>query len=116
MKALAAKDVERVLQNSRGARVDEDVPAKFEMGDRVLTRNMNPIGHTRLPRYARARHGTIAADYGVFIFPDAHAAGDGMKPQHLYSVRFAARELWGPEASARDAVYLDLWDDYLERA
>lgn len=116
MKALAAKDVEHVLQNSRGARVEADLPAKFAVGDRVLTRNMNPIGHTRLPRYARARHGTIATDYGVFIFPDTHAAGDGMKPQHLYSVRFSARELWGPDASARDAVYLDLWDDYLDPA
>jgi nitrile hydratase len=34
----------------------------------------------------------------------------------VYSVRFAAQELWGPEASARDSVYVDLWDDYLEAA
>jgi nitrile hydratase len=38
------------------------------------------------------------------------------KPQHCYSVRFAARELWGPAASPRDAVYLDLWDDHLDPA
>jgi nitrile hydratase len=31
-------------------------------------------------------------------------------------VRFAARELWGPQAAARDAIYLDLWDDYLDAA
>lgn len=116
MRALRARDVEHALQNSRGARVDEDVAARFAPGDRVLTRNTNPIGHTRLPRYARGRYGTIATDYGVFIFPDTHAVGEGMKPQHLYSVRFAARELWGPEASERDAVYLDLWDDYLNPA
>lgn len=116
MKALPAKDVERTLRESRGARVDEDVPAKFAVGDPVSTRNINPIGHTRLPRYARGRRGTIARDYGVFIFPDTHAAGGGRKPQHLYSVHFSARELWGPEASRRDGVHLDLWDDYLERA
>ncbi len=116
MKMLRAIDVEDALQNSRGARVDEDVAARFQVGDRVLTRNMHPVGHTRLPRYARARHGTIACDYGVFIFPDTHAAGKGKKPQHLYSVRFAARELWGAEASSRDGVYLDLWDDYLDPA
>ena len=113
MKALQAKDVEHALQNSRGARLDEDVPAKFTVGERVLTRNIHPTGHTRLPRYARARRGTIVADYGVFIFPDSHAAGEGTKAQHLYSVRFAARELWGEQASAADSVYLDLWDDYL---
>jgi hypothetical protein len=116
MKALKAADVEHALQHSRGARVDEDVPGKFKVGDRVLTRNMHPVAHTRLPRYARARRGTIACDYGVFIFPDTHAVGEGMKPQHLYSVRFAARELWGPEASSRDGVYLNLWDDYLDPA
>ena len=116
MKALKAEDVEHTLRHSRGARVNEDVPAKFQAGDRVLTRNINPIGHTRLPRYARARHGTIACDYGVFIFPDTHALSEGMKPQHLYSVRFSAKELWGEEASSRDSVYLDLWDDYLDPA
>jgi len=52
----------------------------------------------------------------VFVFPDTHASGLGPHPQHVYSVRFAARELWGPQASARDAVYVDLFDDYLEPA
>jgi nitrile hydratase len=116
VKALQAKDVEHTLQHSRGARVDEDVAAKFKPGDRVLTRNLHPIGHTRLPRYARARQGTITCDYGVFIFPDTHSRGEGVKAQHLYSVRFSARELWGPEAREADGVYLDLWDDYLDPA
>jgi nitrile hydratase len=31
-------------------------------------------------------------------------------------VRFTARELWGPLASPRDTVCVDLWDDYLEAA
>jgi len=31
-------------------------------------------------------------------------------------VRFAARELWGEAANPADAVYLDLWEDYLEPA
>jgi nitrile hydratase len=58
----------------------------------------------------------VVRDHGIFIFPDANAAGGGENPQHLYSVRFTARELWGPDASATDSVYLDLWEDYLERA
>jgi len=116
MNPLKAKDVEHALQHSRGARLDEDVAAKFKPGQRVLTRNIHPAGHTRLPRYARARHGTIACDYGVFIFPDTNAAGEGVKAQHLYSVRFSARELWGAQASPANAIYLDLWDDYLDPA
>jgi nitrile hydratase len=56
----------------------------------------------------------VAIDHGVFIFPDTHAAGLGQKPQHVYSVQFTARELWGPDAPERDRVCVDLWDDYLE--
>jgi nitrile hydratase len=81
-----------------------------------MARNIHPAGATRLPRYARGRRGAIERDHGVFIFPDANAAGLGRKPQHLYSVRFTACELWGETASPRDAVCLDLWDDYLEPA
>jgi len=94
---------------------DVRVKATFKRGDRVRARNMHPTGHTRLPRYARARLGTVVEDRGVFVFPDTNAEFLGEKPQHLYSVRFTARELWGDRASARDSVYLDLWDEYLER-
>jgi nitrile hydratase len=94
----------------------DDVPARFKPGDRVLARRMNPLGHTRLPRYVRGRAGVVDRDHGVFVFPDAHAAGQGRHPQRLYSVRFEGRELWGPEAPARDAVYLDLFEPYLEPA
>jgi nitrile hydratase len=96
--------------------VDAPVPSLFRVGDRVRARNIHPTGHTRVPRYVRGRRGVVAIDHGVFIFPDTHAAGKGTKPQHVYSVRFAAQELWGPDASARDSVYVDLWDDYLEAA
>jgi nitrile hydratase subunit beta len=116
MRVLKAADVERVLRKGGAHRVAADVPARFEAGARVRTRNLNPIGHTRLPRYARGREGLVDRDHGVFVFPDTHALGQGPKPQHLYSVRFTARELWGPEASAADVVCIDLWDDYLDPA
>lgn len=114
--ALRREDVPRLLQNRRGARLDDPVPPKFKVGDPVVARNLHPRGHTRLPRYVRGRRGVIDRDHGVFIFPDTHAAGLGRKPQHVYSVRFAARELWGPDAHPADAVYVDLWDDYLDPA
>jgi len=93
-----------------------DSLARFRTGQRVRTRNMNPTGHTRLPRYARGKLGMIDRDHGVFVFPDTNAHFLGEKPQHVYSVRFAARELWGDQAPAQDSVYIDLWDDYLEPA
>jgi nitrile hydratase len=113
---LRVEDLPRLLQNRRGARMDDAVAPKFKAGDLVRARNLNPIGHTRLPRYARGRQGVIERDHGVFVFADANAMGMGKKPQHVYSVRFPARELWGPDASAHDSVFVDLWDDHLDPA
>ncbi len=96
--AIRPDDVPRLLQNRRAARLDDPVPPQFKAGDTVVARNVNPVGHTRIPRYVRGRRGVVDRDHGVFIFPDTHAAGLGRKPQHVYSVRFAARELWGPDA------------------
>ena len=103
--------------NGDRRRVRRDTPAiaHFVAGQRVRARNMNPVGHTRLPRYARGKAGVVVVDRGVFLFPDTNAHFLGEKPQHLYSVRFAARDLWGERASTRDVVHLDMWDDYLER-
>jgi nitrile hydratase beta subunit len=111
---LATEEVFERLRATRSARVDQPVDAKFKVGDAVLVRNIHPTGHTRTPRYARGRRGVIDRDHGVFIFPDTHAEFQGESPQHLYSVRFTARELWGPEAAKSDTVYIDLWDDYLD--
>ncbi len=116
MPVLKAEDVEAALRKGGPASVDADVPAHFQPGDRVVVRNINPLGHTRAPRYIRCKQGAIARDHGVFIFPDTHALGRGKAPQHLYSVRFEGTEVWGPDAPAREALYLDLWDSYLEPA
>ena len=93
-----------------------EIAPRFKIGDRVRARNMHPTGHTRLPRYARGRTGVIEVDRGVQLFPDTHVYQLGDNPQHVYGVRFAARELWGEQASPRDSVYLDLFEDYLEPA
>ena len=110
---LAARDVEAALRKSRASKADEDVPPRHKIGDRVATVNINPLGHTRLPRYARGKQGVVALDHGVWVFPDTAGNGLGRKPQHCYTVRFTARELWGEAVSARDTVCIDLWDDHL---
>jgi len=92
------------------------VRPRFKVRQRVRARNINRTGHTRLPRYVRGKAGVIVRDHGVYLFPDSNAHSQGEKRQHVYSVRFAATELWGEVASPRDSVHLDLWDDYLERA
>jgi nitrile hydratase len=100
----------------RGSYLREAAPPQFAVGDSVRTRNLNPPGHTRLPRYARGHVGEIVALRGAHVFPDSHAHGHGEDPRPLYTVRFSARELWGPDANPRDSVCLDLWEPYLERA
>lgn len=92
------------------------VPPRFFVGQRVRARNIHPVHHIRLPRYARGKQGIIQRDHGIFIFPDTNAESRGEHPQHVYSVCFAVRELWGEQAAPRDSVYLDLWDSYLELA
>jgi nitrile hydratase subunit beta len=94
----------------------DGTPPRFEAGDRVRTKNINPAGHTRLPRYARGKLGVIHRVHGIHVFPDTNAHGMGPQPQGIYSVRFEARELWGDDADGPGHVHLDLWDSYLEPA
>jgi nitrile hydratase beta subunit len=88
-------------------------PAAFQVGQRVRTVNRHPAGHTRLPRYARGRIGTVAAIRGVHVYPDSNAEFAGESPDWLYSIRFEATELWGPDTTA-DCVHLDCWQAYLQ--
>jgi len=114
--ALTAERVGSMVRTGALASRKTGQAPRFAVTQRVRARTINPEGHTRLPRYVRGRTGTIERDHGVYVFPDTNALFLGEKPQHVYSVRFAARELWGDAASPRDTVYLDLWDDYLEPA
>lgn len=110
--AMSSSFLSRGIPSSQ----DPKVRPLFKVGQRVRARNINPASHTRLPRYARGKFGTIVRDHSVYSFPDTNAHFLGEKRQHVYSVRFASRELWGDGASPRDFVHIDMWDDYLERA
>jgi nitrile hydratase subunit beta len=99
---------------ARSLRRDQTYRPRFKAGDRVIARNLNPEGHTRIPRYVRGHHGVVHRDWGVFVFPDTHAHGEGAKPQHCYAVEFESRELWGGDHPADERVYVDLWQDYLD--
>ena len=88
-------------------------PPRFTASDRVRAINRHPRGHTREPQYIRGHVGVVHDYYGAQVFPDLSAQGI-TEGRHLYSVRFEARELWGESANARSAVYVDMWEDYLE--
>ena len=115
--ALRAEEVTATFTKARfEGRSRAGAPPRFTAGQRVRARNIHPPGHTRLPRYARGHVGTIEADQGVFALPDTNAAFQGENLQHVYSVRFEARELWGEQARPQDVVYIDMWDSYLDPA
>jgi len=89
---------------------------RFTVGDAVITRNTHPTGHTRLPRYARGKRGTIHLVHGPEVFADTNAHARGDEPQVVYNVRFQAGELWGDDAEPGQQVHIDLWESYLAPA
>jgi nitrile hydratase beta subunit len=115
-RVLYADDVPATL--ARGGPCDRQIDSapRFAPGDRVRARNINPTGHTRLPRYARGKTGVIETVHGGFVFPDTNAHSKGEDPQRLYTVVFTARELWGDYADPTLTVSIDAFEPYLEPA
>lgn len=87
----------------------------FAVGDAVAVRNINPVGHTRLPRYVRGKRGIIARVYGAQGFQDEPTIADS-SPQHVYSVMFEANELWGANAEPNQRLFIDMWECWMEAA
>ena len=112
---LAAADVVKALSRGSYSRPTNTV-ASFKVGDRVRTNNIHPVTHTRLPRYARGRVGTVECVRGFHVFPDAVAIGQGENPQWLYTMVFDGHELWGERAEPTLKVSIEAWEPYLEPA
>lgn len=93
-----------------------DRAPRFAVGDAVVTRNLHPVGHTRLPAYARRHRGTVAILHGGWVLPDSNAHGQGERPEPVYAVRFCGTELWGESAEPGTWVHVDLFESYLEPA
>jgi len=115
-RTLASEDVTAVLMAGGPADRAATGTEKFASGDAVRTINIHPAGHTRLPRYARGKLGTVSAVLGFYVFPDSSGNDMGENPQWLYQVRFSADQLWGDTANPRDTVTLDLWEPHIECA
>lgn len=111
--AVTIGDMGRTLTRRPFSRPVDQAP-RFQAGDAVVTRNIHPETHTRLPRYARGRRGVIERIHGAHVFPDSGAIGLGENPQWLYTVRFTARELWGQDAEPTVRVSIDAFEPYLE--
>ena len=88
---------------------------RFAPGDRVRVVDLDPERHLRLPRYAAGHEGAVESVQPGHLLPDTHARFEGENPQHVYTVRFDSRELWGADAEPF-TVTIELFDSYLEPA
>ena len=118
---LEADKVGAVLAKGGPAARDGGPAPVFGAGDVVVTRAMpeNVLvdgGHTRLPSYAAGARGRILRYHGQHVLPDSNAHGLGEAPEPLYSVAFAAGDLFAHAEHPRDEVILDLWQSYLTAA
>ena len=103
-----------VIYGARSPECEATRAPRFAPGDRVRTRNLHPVGHTRMPRYVRDKTGTIERIWGFHLFQDALPEGTKPRPEPVYSVRFEGRDLWGDDAEPGQCLYTDLWESHLE--
>ncbi|KOG03530.1 Nitrile hydratase [Pseudomonas syringae pv. aceris] len=54
----------------------------------------------------------ILEHYGAQVFPDTLVSDNDENPQHVYLVRFSAKELWG-EGAGNFNVNVSLFEDYI---
>ncbi len=86
----------------------------YAVSDPVRAKMSIDAIHTRRPAYVRGRSGKISAHHGIQPLADGNARGRPVD-EHLYTVAFRMSDLWPEETDARDRVYVDLWESYLER-
>jgi nitrile hydratase len=109
--------VDGAVKGGAPATRESDKVAAFAVGDRVVVAGDSPVGHTRRARYIRGRTGVVTATHGTFIYPDSAGNGGPEAPEHVYTVKFTAEELWGPEVGdPNGVVYFDVWEPYISPA
>ena len=114
LRVLLGENVAAAMAKGGPVTMDISTPPAFAVGDIVQVANIHPRGHTRAPRYARGKIGTVEIDHGGHVFADRNAEGV-REGQRLYSVRFRGTELWGLDGHTGDSVRIDLWEPHLER-
>lgn len=114
VKALSAKQLPAALARGWPSERPTTSTAKFKLGQRVRTIEAHPRTHTRLPAYCRDKEGIITGLHGMHVFPDKSAHGPD-EPQWMYTVEFAADEIWGADTTA-NTISLNCWEPYLRQA
>jgi nitrile hydratase len=93
------------------------VSAKFKPGDRVLVKMEDRPGHIRTPWYVRGKRGWVERIYGEFRNPETLAYGkDGLPKKPLYLVGFDQSQVWPRYETAKDKLFVDIYEHWLEPA
>ncbi|MBA5777362.1 nitrile hydratase subunit beta [Stappia sp. F7233] len=115
VKRVITKDLVAPVFGQNGTYEREPAaPARFAVGDAVVTKVMHPAGHTRIPRYVRGRPGIIERIHGCHVLPDSNSLYQGEAPTWLYSVAFKGTDIWGADSDPGLMLRVDLWETYLD--
>jgi Nitrile hydratase beta subunit len=87
-----------------------EVRHQFNLADRVRVKLENPSGNPRTPRYARGKVGLVVSQHGTMENPLDHR--DVYPP--LCTVVLDVSHVFG--GSSRDQLWVDIHEDWLERA
>ena len=70
-RVLSPDDVLKVLHRGGPTERETNTQPAFKPGDAVRAKNINPLTHTRLPRYVRGHVGAVERVIGCHVFPTA---------------------------------------------
>jgi len=92
-----------------------NVPARFNVGDRVRVRDLPNLFYTRTQMYVRGVCGTIAARTYVDLIPEDEAWNrDDAQREQFYIVRFRQGDLWEDYPFDNDTLQTEFPDRWLE--
>jgi thiocyanate hydrolase subunit beta len=94
-----------------------DVPARFDVGDRVRVKDLPNLFYTRTQMYVRGVTGTIAARTYEDLIPEDEAWNrDDARREQFYIVRFRQKDLWEDYPFDNDTLQTEFPDRWLEPA
>jgi len=93
----------------------ENVPARFNVGDRVRVKDLPNLYYTRTQMYVRGVSGTIAVRTYEDLIPEDEAWNrDDAQPEQFYIVRFLQKDLWEEYPFDNDTLQTEFPDRWLE--
>jgi thiocyanate hydrolase subunit beta len=93
----------------------ENVPARFNVGDRVRVKDLPNLFYTRTQMYVRGVSGTIAGRTYEDLIPEDEAWNrDDAQREQFYIVRFRQKDLWEDYPFDNDTLQTEFSDRWLE--